>query len=55
MSDIISEGSLFQTSAGVIASVKVKKVQHKVYELLRAWEGNRTNEQAYKAILNSVC
>ena len=41
--------------AGVIASVKVKKVQHKVYELLRAWEGGRTNKQAYAAILNSVC
>ena len=38
-----------------IASVKLKKVQHKVYELLRAWEGGRDNQQAYQAILNSVC
>ena len=38
-----------------IASVKVKKVQHKVYELLRAWEGGRDNKQAYQAILHSVC
>ena len=38
-----------------IASVKVKKVQHRVYELLRAWEGGRTNQQAYAAILSSVC
>ncbi len=39
----------------MIASVKVKKVQHKVYELLRAWEDDRTNKQAYEAILSSVC
>ena len=38
-----------------IESVKLKKVQHKVYELLRAWEGGRDNKQAYEAILNSVC
>ena len=38
-----------------IASVKVKKVQHKVYELIRAWEGGRDNQQAYAAILSSVC
>ena len=29
-----------------IDSVKVKKVQHKVYEVLRAWEGGRDNQQA---------
>ena len=38
-----------------LASVKVKKVQHKVYELIRAWEGGRDNQQAYAAILSSVC
>ena len=38
-----------------IESVKLKKVQHKVYELLRAWEGGRDNKQAYDAILSSVC
>ena len=38
-----------------LASVKLKKVQHKVYELLRAWEGGRDSKQAYQAILNSVC
>ena len=39
----------------MIASVKVKKVQHKLYELIRAWEGGRTNKEAYGAILSSVC
>ena len=38
-----------------LASVKVKKVQHKVYELLRAWEGGRGNAQAYDTILSGVC
>ena len=38
-----------------IASVKIKKIQHKVYELLRAWEGGRGNQQAYRVILSSVC
>ena len=38
-----------------IESVKLKKVQHKVYELLRAWEGGRDNQQAYTAILSTVC
>ena len=38
-----------------LASVKLKKVQHKVYELLRAWEGGRGNAEAYNTILNSVC
>ena len=37
-----------------LASVKLKKVQHKVYELLRAWEGGRGNREAYNAILG-VC
>ena len=30
-----------------VASVKVKKVQHKVYELLRAWEGGRDDQEAW--------
>ena len=38
-----------------IESVKVKKVLHKVYELLRPWQGGRSNKQAYDAILSSVC
>ena len=38
-----------------LASVKLKKVQHKVYELLRAWEGGRGHTEAYNTILNSVC
>ena len=38
-----------------IASVKVKKVQHKVYEVLRAWEGHRSNREAYNTLLSSVC
>ena len=33
----------------LIASVKVKKVQHKVYELLRAFE-HRSDADAYKEI-----
>merc|ERR1712096_83423 len=34
--------------------VKLKKVQHKLYEIIRAFK-NRSNEDAYKAILNDIC
>ena len=51
-----------------VASVKVKKVQHKVcgggiaccqglspHEVLRAWEGGRSNQEAHETLLKSVC
>lgn len=37
-----------------LPSIKLKKVQHKFYEILRAFKG-RSNAEAYKVILKNVC